>query len=160
CAEVWPANHNSPRQLVVSGTRRGIEQAARALDAAGLGHTPLAVSCAFHSPLMVPARARFDAALRDTAVRLPRLPVFTTVAAAAHPGDLDAIRRLLSEQLVSEVRFVDEVEAMYAAGVRVFVELGPGRVVAKLVDQILGDRPHAAVAVQDRERHGLTQLLH
>src|SRR5262249_45450021 len=47
--EVWFANHNSPQQLVISGTQRGITAAEHALDAAGLTHTALAVSCAFHS---------------------------------------------------------------------------------------------------------------
>ena len=158
--DVWCANHNSPHQMVISGTRPGIAAAAQALDAAGLTHTALAVGCAFHSPLMAPARESFEQALWATEVRSARVPVYSNVAAAPHSADPDAVRGLLRDQLVYEVRFAEEVEAMYAAGARVFVELGPTRVVAKLVDQILGDRPHAAVAVQLRERHGLTQLLH
>ncbi len=160
CADVWLANHNSPRQVVVSGSRQGVTQAAKLLQATGIAQTPLAVSCAFHSPLMKAARRRFDQALEATDFQPPAFPVYSNVTAAPHAADPRRVRELLSEQITHEVRFVDEVEALYAAGARVFVELGPGRVAAKLVDQILGDRPHAAVAVQWRERHGLTQLLH
>jgi acyl transferase domain-containing protein/NAD(P)H-dependent flavin oxidoreductase YrpB (nitropropane dioxygenase family)/NAD(P)-dependent dehydrogenase (short-subunit alcohol dehydrogenase family) len=160
CADVWLANHNSPRQVVVSGSRQEVAQAAKVLEAAGIAQTPLAVSCAFHSPLMNAARQRFDQALATTDFQPPAFPVYSNVTAAPHTADPRHIRERLSEQITHEVRFVDEIEALYAAGARVFVELGPGRVAAKLVDQILGDRPHAAVAVQWRERHGLTQLLH
>ncbi len=160
CPDVWLANHNSPRQVVLSGSRQGLAQAGKLLETAGITHTPLAVSCAFHSPLMKPARRRFDQALEATDFRPPSFPVYSNVTAAPHTGDPAGVRGRLSEQITHEVRFVEEVEALYAAGARVFVEMGPGRVVAKLVDQILGDRPHTAVAVQLRERHGVTQLLH
>ena len=63
-------------------------------------------------------------------------------------------------QIGSPVRFLDEIEAMYAAGIRVFIEAGPGKVLSRLIDSILGeDRPHLAVAVEDRPDAGLRGLL-
>jgi acyl transferase domain-containing protein/NAD(P)H-dependent flavin oxidoreductase YrpB (nitropropane dioxygenase family) len=160
CNDVWVANHNAPRQVVLSGSQDAIARAAQACSNAGLAATPLAVSGAFHSPLMAPARAQFEQALDAIALQPPRLGVFCNVTAAVHDMDSAQVRARLSEQLVHEVRFLEQVEAMYQAGTRVFVELGPSNVLTRLVDQILGERPHAAIALQARDRPSLTQLLH
>ncbi len=159
CENVWVANHNSPRQTVISGSRSGIAGAARRLEAAGINTSAIAVACAFHSPIVAPAREQFEQALRQAEIRPPALPVYSNVTAAAHAADPDRIRELLSEQIVREVRFVDEVEALYEAGARVFVELGPGAVGARLVSQILGDRPHVSIGLQARGTGGLEPFL-
>ncbi|MEZ5180133.1 MAG: phosphopantetheine-binding protein [Acidimicrobiales bacterium] len=74
-------------------------------------------------------------------------------------GDAGAVAALLAEQVTAGVRFVEQVEAMYAAGVRVFVEAGPGRVLTQQVGAILGDRPHAMVACDVAGEHGVRRLL-
>src|SRR5204863_6551784 len=60
--------------------------------------------------------------------------------------------------LAAPVRFVDEIEAMYAAGVRTFVEVGAGSTLTGLVGKILGDRPYIAVSLDRKGRHGVTAL--
>jgi acyl transferase domain-containing protein/NAD(P)-dependent dehydrogenase (short-subunit alcohol dehydrogenase family) len=159
CPDVWIANHNAPQQVVLSGTTSGIERIAKALTAAGISHVPLTVSCAFHSPLVASAQATFTQTLRETEFAAPAVPTYSNVTASVYPANPEEIRRLLAEQMVREVRFLDEIESLYAAGSRVFVEIGPAQVLGKLLGQTLGDRPYAAVGLQTREGHGVTALL-
>ncbi|MGE5185528.1 MAG: beta-ketoacyl synthase N-terminal-like domain-containing protein, partial [Acidobacteriota bacterium] len=146
CEGVVVANHNSRKQTVISGTTHGVEQALASIKAAGLAAKPIPVACAFHSPVVAEARHAFVKRLAALDVRAPRLPVYSNVTAAPYPAHADAVRACLAEQIASPVRFAHEIEAMYADGARVFVEVGPGQVLSKLVGDILGDRPHTAVA--------------
>ena len=159
CASVWIANLNGPRQTIISGSRSGLEKARARLTQAGLSCVPVPVACAFHSPLMEPARDTFAKTLADVEFRQPGLPVYSNVTAGAYSGGAEDIRRALAEQLTSRVRFAEEIEAMYAAGGRVFVEAGPGNVLTKLVGQILSGRPHVAVSTQTRGGEGLVDFL-
>ena len=71
------------------------------------------------------------------------------------PADADAVRAELAAQIGAPVRFVEQIEAMYADGARVFVEAGPGSVLSGLVGKILGDRPHTVVSLGDSGLRGL-----
>src|SRR5205807_7989830 len=84
--------------------------------------------------------------LSATAIHAPRVPVFANATAAPYASSPDEIRALLASQVARPVRFAEEILAMYAAGARVFIECGPGQVLTRLVGEILGDRPHVAVA--------------
>ena len=84
--------------------------------------------------------------------------MWSNTTAARYPSEPDAIRAQLAAQVAEPVRFAEQIEAMYAAGARCFVEAGPGQVLTRLVDGILGDRPHVAVAC-DASEAGLRQLL-
>ncbi|MBL7549255.1 SDR family oxidoreductase [Frankia sp. AgB1.9] len=158
------ANHNAPDQIVISGPTVAVETAVRLLRDAGHSSVPLSVACAFHSPLIADAGVSFARALAAARLTMPRLPVWANRTAspyAATDGAADrgdAVRAELAAQVAAPVRFVEQIEAMYAAGARVFVEAGPGRVLTGLVDAILGDRPHRAVACDGR-RGGLTGFL-
>ncbi|ARQ70544.1 type I polyketide synthase [Streptomyces marincola] len=153
------ANHNAPGQTVISGDTAAVAAAVGRLRAAGLRPRPLPVACAFHSPLTAGAGAAFADALAEHRVRGPEFPVLANRTAAPYPNDGDGVRAELAAQLGAPVRFVDQVEAMYAAGARVFVEAGPGAVLTGLVRAILGDRPHRAVAVEARPDAGLRGFL-
>jgi len=159
CPPVWIANHNSPRQTIISGTREGLQLAQERLEAASLSVAPIAVSCGFHSPLVEPARRQFAKALADTDFVAPRVTVYGNSTAAAYPASAGEVRRHLGDHLTSQVRFVDQIEAMYESGARVFVEVGPGRVLSRLTDEILGARPHLAVATQTSDQDGVVQFL-
>ena len=78
--------------------------------------------------------------------------------AMPYPRDPEAVRRRLAAQLAQPVRFVEQIEAMYASGVRTFVEVGAGSVLTELVDRILGAREHRAIHLDRKGRHGLTSL--
>ena len=152
------ANRNSPRQTVISGPSAAVEAAIERLASSGLSVVRLPVACAFHSPAMAGARERFAAAVRDAGLRAPDMPVYSNATAAPHRAEGPAIADALADHLVRPVRFREEIEAMYAAGARVFVEAGPRGVLTRLVGEILGDRPHAAVALQPDGRDGVAGL--
>ncbi|MGI9002886.1 MAG: SDR family oxidoreductase [Pseudonocardia sp.] len=162
--EVWVANLNGPKQTVISGSRSGIEQASRHLTAAGITTTPLPVACGFHSPLVAPARERLAEALADLRLRPSQLPVYSNTSATPYPAEPDKIVNLLADHLVQPVRFAEQIDQMYAAGARLFVEVGPGGVLSGLVNRVLGARPHLAVQTQGTGcgftvfQHALAQL--
>jgi acyl transferase domain-containing protein/NAD(P)H-dependent flavin oxidoreductase YrpB (nitropropane dioxygenase family) len=158
--EIWLANLNSPRQTVVSGTVPGIEKAQERLREQGLRARRVPVACAFHSPLVAPARERLEAVLKEHELATPRIPVFSNTTAGPYPGEPEAIARLLGQHLVRPVKFAEEIEAIYRAGGRLFVEVGPSSVLTSLVGQILDGSDHLAVSVDVAGRHGLTQLQH
>ncbi|GAB2698114.1 type I polyketide synthase [Kitasatospora kifunensis] len=155
---VVAANHNGPKQTVISGATPELATAVRLLREAGYGVTGLPVACAFHSPLVAGSGERFAQALAARTVRAPEFPVFANRTAAPYPADPAGVRAELAAQIGAPVRFAEQVEAMYAAGARVFIEAGPGSVLSRLVSAVLGDRPHRAVPIEGRRR-GLPGFL-
>ncbi|WP_062642926.1 type I polyketide synthase [Streptomyces maremycinicus] len=153
------ANRNSPEQTVLSGPSDAVAETVRLLRGAGLGAKRIPVACAFHSPLVAGAADRFAEALAARPVHAPEFPVWSNRTAAPYPADADGVRDGLAAQIGAPVAFTEQIEAMYAAGARVFVEAGPGSVLTRLVGQILGDRPHRAVACEPRPGGGLGDWL-
>jgi [acyl-carrier-protein] S-malonyltransferase len=141
CAEVEgevvvPANYNSPGQLVISGSNKGIEWACEKLQAAGAKRAlKLNVGGAFHSPLMQPAKLELEAAIAATRIESPRCPIYQNVDALPHTDPAE-IKRNLIAQLTSPVRWTQIVQAMLADGASHFVELGPGSVLQGLVKKV------------------------
>ncbi|MFI0350524.1 SDR family NAD(P)-dependent oxidoreductase [Actinomadura sp. 9N407] len=158
-AGVVIANHNAPRQVVISGSTAGMAEALEILGEHGIATRRLPVACAFHSPLVAGASAALRAELDARPVRPPAYPVWSNSAAAPYGTDPVELRRTLAGQVAAPVRFAEQIEAMYQAGARVFVEAGPGRVLTQLTGAILGDRPHTAVAVDAPGEAGLERLL-
>jgi len=133
---VVPANYNSPGQLVISGSIKGIDIACEKLKEAGARRAlPLKVGGAFHSPLMEPARIELAEAIKNTPFEKPVCPVYQNVNAKA-VSDPDEIRSNLIKQLTSPVRWTQIVENMIADGVKSFVEVGPGNVLQGLVKKV------------------------
>jgi len=133
---VVPANYNSPGQLVISGSIKGIEIACEALKAAGAKRAlPLKVGGAFHSPLMEPARIELAAAIEATTFSTPVCPVYQNVDAKPYTNPTK-IKTNLVAQLTSPVRWTQIVQNMVADGATTFVELGPGSVLQGLVKKI------------------------
>jgi polyketide-type polyunsaturated fatty acid synthase PfaA len=157
-AEVVVANHNDPRQVVVSGSVPGIEEAERRFVAAGMKVQRLPVAAAFHSPIVAGSVGPFAKALEGIEFGSPSIPVLSDATADLYPDAPEKIRELLSSSIARRVRFVDVIEAMYARGVRTFVEVGPGAVLTAMVARICGDRPHLSVALDRAGRHGVTSL--
>ncbi|WP_290063247.1 acyltransferase domain-containing protein, partial [Amycolatopsis solani] len=153
------ANHNSPQQTVISGATADVAAAVERLREAGLGAKRLQVACAFHSPLVAAAGEAFGRTLGAIGVVRPSVPVYGNRTAAPYPAGPDEIRGELAAQIGAPVRFVEQIEAMYAAGARVFVEAGPGAVLAGQVGAILGDRPHRTVGFEQPGRRGLPGFL-
>ncbi|MFE4801348.1 SDR family NAD(P)-dependent oxidoreductase [Streptomyces sp. NPDC056708] len=156
--DVWPANHNAPRQVVLSGTTEAIAVVEKAFAAEDVDTRRLNTSTAFHSPLVAPAGERLSAFLSGIPLTEPRIEVYGNADAAPYPAPPDEVRRRLARQLASPVLFHDQIEAMYAAGVRTFVEVGAGTTLTGLVGQILGDREHAAIPLDRPGRSGVSSL--
>ncbi|PBC86362.1 MULTISPECIES: type I polyketide synthase [unclassified Streptomyces] len=159
-AGVVVANHNAPEQSVISGPTDAVESAVAALCAAGLDARRLPVACAFHSPQLAAARDTFAAELSAVQVAVPAFPVWSGATARPYDREASAVRATLADQVAAPVRFVEQIEDMYAAGVRTFVEAGPGRVLTGLVGRILDGRPHTAVALDVPGEPGLARLPH
>jgi acyl transferase domain-containing protein/NAD(P)-dependent dehydrogenase (short-subunit alcohol dehydrogenase family)/ribosomal protein L12E/L44/L45/RPP1/RPP2 len=153
------ANHNSPRQTVISGAKDAIRAAIQQLESAGLAARPIPVACAFHSPLMEPARGRFAQVLAKQEFSKPSAAVFSNTLGGQYPEAPAEIVALLESHLVRPVKFVDEIRAMYDQGARVFVEVGPKGVLTGLARQILEGRDARFIQI-DSDRNGLVQLLH
>ncbi len=157
-SEAVVANHNDPRQVVISGPISAIEEAERRFVAAGVKVQRLPVAAAFHSPIVAGSVAPFGKALADVPFQAPSIPVFASAVADTYPRDPQAVRELLAASIAKPVRFVDVVEAMYKRGVRTFVEVGPSAVLSGMIGRILGDRPHRALPLDRPGRHGVTSL--
>ncbi|WP_371618678.1 SDR family NAD(P)-dependent oxidoreductase [Streptomyces sp. NBC_00454] len=153
------ANHNAPRQCVISGPSAAVAEAVAALRAAGVSADPIPVACAFHSEVVAGAAVALAEELAGTTLADAAVPVWSNTTAGRYPVTATEVRDLVARQVAEPVRFVEQVENMYAAGVRTFVEAGPGRVLSGLVGRILGDRPHTAVPLDVPGEHGLVRLV-
>lgn len=145
--DVVVANRNGPAQAVLSGRTTEVERAAKALDRDRVKHVRLPVAAAFHSPLVASAEAPFREALEPIDFRTAQLTVFANSTSQEYPRDPQAARDLLAAQLARPVDFMKQIENMYSAGVRAFLEVGPGQTLTRLVGQILAGRGHCALAL-------------
>lgn len=140
------ANFLCPGNLAVSGTKAACSQVAELAEKAGGRAVPLAVAGAFHTRIMQPADARLAEALATVTIRPPRIPVVSNVDAKPHTKP-DEIRELLVRQVISPVLWEDSVRFMLGAGVEVFYEVGPGKVLRGLIKRI--DRKAECQSVND-----------
>ena len=150
CAQVQdtvvPANFNCPGQLVISGSESGVKKASEALLAAGAKRViPLAVSGAFHSPLMEHAQNQLAEAIDNAAFSTPQCPVYQNVTAQA-TNDPEQIKNQLIAQLTVPVKWTQSVSQMRKDGAQEFVEVGPGRVLQGLIKKI--DRTATTLAFE------------
>lgn len=132
---VVPANFNSPGQIAISGTVRGVELACAALKDKVKLVTPLKVGGAFHSPLMEPARVELAEAINSTNFNTPLCPVYQNVDAQPHTDPFE-IKCNLIAQLTSPVCWTQSVQRMISDGAEEFIELGPGKVLTGLIKRI------------------------
>ncbi len=152
------SNINSPLQSVISGPGSAVEQVVALLKADGVKVKILSVAGAFHSSQMQSARQSWIEALQDFEIVPPQFPVYANVTAAPHSHDPTAVRTLLAEHLVQPVQFKGQIEAMYQAGARVFLELSPRSLLSNLVNQTLPHQDCIAVSFGNYDG-GLRGLL-
>jgi [acyl-carrier-protein] S-malonyltransferase len=136
---VVPANYNSPGQIVISGSNEGIDKAIEELKVRGAKRAiKLPVGGAFHSPLMEPARAELEEAIRITNFNVPVCPVYQNVNARPST-DPNTIKTNLVAQLTSPVKWTQSVINMIADGADLFIETGPGCVLQGLIKKVNKD---------------------
>ncbi len=141
------ANRNSPEQGVVSGAAADVERFETLCGEKGVKCVRLPVSAAFHSPLMRGVRDPFEAALADIPFTAAGIPVYANATGGPYPDDAAAARRLLADAIIRPVDFIGQIRAMYDAGVRTFVEVGPRTVLTGLISAILADTNAKAIAL-------------
>lgn len=129
------ANDNAPQQVVLSGRRDALPEAATAAKELGLRARELAVTGAFHSPMMAPAVPAFAAALERVEVS----PAQVTVLSAVTAAPFEDVRAQLVAALTQPVRWRETLLALHGRGVERFVEVGPGRVLTGLAKRTLSD---------------------
>ncbi len=130
-----PANFNCPGQIVLSGERAACEAAVGLIEQAGGRAIPLKVAGAFHSEAMRSAAEGLAEVLAATPFKTPSIPVVANINCRYH-GEVDTIRAWLTDQLTNPVRWQQSIEALLAAGIDRFIEIGPGRILSGMVKKI------------------------
>jgi len=154
---VSPANLNAPGQVVIAGTTAAVERAGAEAKARGAKRViPLNVSAPFHCALMAPAQARLAPELRALTVQAPRVPVVANVDGQPRRDGASSIEALVA-QVSGAVRWEDVIGYLVSAGVRAYVEVGPGTVLAGLVRKV--DREARVVSFGSPEQLAAVEAL-
>jgi [acyl-carrier-protein] S-malonyltransferase len=134
--QVAIANYNAPGQIVISGATQALNLALELARARGARKViPLAVSGAFHSPVMLPAAAGLAQAIAATPVHDAQIPLIGNIHATPLSGAAD-IRAELAQQIASSVQWRRSVEYLVSEGVTTFIEFGPGQALTSMVKRI------------------------
>ncbi len=137
------ANINSTKEAVIGGATAAVEKAMAAVREAGYVARGLQVSHAFHTSIVAPASEALGKILGGMSIRPPGLPIISNVTGEFYPmgpGVEPEMIQLLAKQVASPVQFVKGLNSLYEAGARIFVELGPKRVLYGFVEDVLGER--------------------
>lgn len=145
--DVDVANLNCPGQTVLSGSHEGIDDAVTKAKKYGLRMgKKLAVAGAYHSRLMAGAREKLGEALAQTDVSQPKIPVVSNFL--AHPAEgPEAIRASLKDQVTGSVRWIESIRLLREQGHDLFIELGPGKVLAGFMARI--DKEARVISIED-----------
>ena len=149
--DVEVANFNAPGQIVLSGASPGIDQAVALAKERGIRMgRRLKVAGAYHSRLMADAQASLGRVLAKAEVGVPGLPVICNYA-AEEVSDPERIRETLTSQVTGSVRWEESMRLLLDQGHRLFIELGPGKVLSGLMGRIDSEKKAEVLAVEDRE---------
>jgi [acyl-carrier-protein] S-malonyltransferase len=147
--DVWVANYNAPGQVVVAGEPEAVAEASVVAKELGAKKVmPMAVSGAFHTPLMAPARERLRKAIDAAELREAELPVYANVDARPH-SEGDEWSGLLAAQLCSPVRWRQTLERLGEGGASYLVELGPGNVLTGMAKRTVKGASTLSVSTPD-----------
>lgn len=151
---------NCPHQSVIVGEAEAMERVKAALQQQAIIHETLPFDRPYHTPLFGPYIHLFRQFFAQLPLATPTIPTYSCVTAAPFGQDVAAIRTLAIEHWVSRVRFRETITAMYADGVRIFVEIGARGNLTAFVADILRGQPHLAVPINIQQRSGISQLNH
>jgi len=133
---VTAANHNTPAQVVISGSMDAMDEISRSAEAQGAKVIALNVSVANHSPLVADAVPDFAEFMADIPFQPPQIPVYFNVSAAKET-DTRSIKKMMASQIATRVRWYEIIEAMLADGVDTFIEVGPKTVLTGMMRKIV-----------------------
>ncbi len=133
---VTAANHNTPEQIVISGSMEALDVVGREAETRGAKVIALNVSVANHSPLVADAVPDFAGFMADIEFKPPQVPVYFNVSAAKET-DTVIMKEMMAKQIASRVRWCEIIEAMLAEGVDTFIEIGPKSVLKGMMRKIV-----------------------
>ena len=148
------ANINSPVQCVIGGETAAVDAAIAAFLGEGLQATKIAVSHAFHTRIVAPASQPLRKVIARMNIQAPSIPIIANVTGKPYPTGREEILDILAAQVASPVQFVQGVIALYEQGARIFVEVGPKRVLSGLVADILKEHKDISVFSTNHPRKG------
>jgi acyl transferase domain-containing protein/acyl carrier protein/NAD(P)-dependent dehydrogenase (short-subunit alcohol dehydrogenase family) len=135
------ANINSEHQSVIGGASPAVEQAMAALQSAGYDVSPLPVSHAFHTSIVAPASEPLRSVLERLRLQSPRLPIVANINGEFYPTGPNVVPQMLdilAQQVAAPVQFIKGLRTLYAAGARMFVEVGPKKALQGFAEDVLG----------------------
>ncbi len=144
--DVFISHLNAPRQTIVAGTSVGVESLAAELKSLGIAALRIPVSSPFHTPLLREAQRDLRLVLDQHRWRPPSVPLLSSVT-GRFVADRDEMIDNLTRQLIEPLNWVSQIERLLAEDVRLFIEVGPGRVLTKISQQIIGDRNAFVVSI-------------
>ncbi len=151
---------NCPNQVVIAGKEEHAERALQALRAEGVVCQRLPFNRAYHTSMFATAIQPLREFFRSVAISPPGIEVYSCSTMQPYPRNADEIRELVVNLWSRPVEFTGSIEALYDAGVRIFVEVGPRGNLAAFVEDILRGRPHLAMGCDVPQRSGVAQLNH
>jgi malonyl CoA-acyl carrier protein transacylase len=154
------ANINSPLQCVIGGMTAAVEAAITACLAAGYQATKIPVSHAFHTRIVAPASQPLRRVIASMNLQAPKIPVVANVTGKLYPVEREEMLDMLAAQVASPVQFVQGVKSMYEAGTRIFIEVGPKRVLSGLAADILKDKTDVISLSTNHPRKGDLASFH
>ena len=153
------ANKNCPTQTVIAGESKSVDDAVALFTSMGIQSVLVPVSHAFHSAIVRPASTVYREFLNGLTINAPKLPITSNVSADFYPSDPSKIRDMMVEQIMSSVEWIKQVELAYARGVRLFIEVGPKRVLSAFVTSTLSDKKDIRVLASNHpKRGGITEF--
>lgn len=154
---VVAANLNSKMQTVIAGSTQGIDEVSELLRDGGLRVIPLPVSHAFHSEIVAPATEPLRKVISNLRIYPPQTPVVGNVDGELYPQGPDARAAIidrLGRQIAAPVQFVKGLATLYREGARVFIEVGPKKVLASFAEEELGDRGDVVALATNNPKKG------
>jgi acyl transferase domain-containing protein len=149
-----------PSQTMLSGSKEAVAEAMKALTAAGFEPQPLPMAIPYHTPLVEGMVDPNLQEIQDMELGLPQTPIWSCSRVDKYPADTTAIREITTKLFTQPIMLKKTIEAMYADGVTMFVEVGPKGVLTPLIGDTLQDKEHLAVASNTSYNSSITQLNH
>ena len=158
--EIYVAMDNCPHQVVIVGEEQPIQQAIEKFRSKGTMYEKLPFNRAYHTPMFEDLCEKLRAYFLNVPMMAPEVEIYSCTTMAPFPKDSEGIRNLVIDHWMRPVEFRKTIEAMYDAGARIFVEIGPKGNLITFVDDILRGRPYLAMSSNVPRRSGITQLNH
>ena len=161
---VIAANKNSPKMTVIAGETEPVKAAMSRFEAEGFQTVALATSHAFHSRIVAPANEPLRRFLESLEINWPNIPITSNVDGGWYPMDdggdsKAAMLSKLAPQMASSVEWTKQINSMYDAGARLFLEVGPKRALTVFASQILEGKPALPVMTNHPKAGGIATFL-